>query len=230
MNATRLLGLLLATMCAALTAAAQSFSPSRSVLDSSGRTVSGGAFGGAGASGQPGGVGPAAGGALVSEPGFFSTLALRPALDTDGDGTANELDPDNDNDGLSDRTELAGSAFDPATRTDVNNADSDGDEARDGAEAAAGTDPGSAASRLAITAAQRSGTGLQIDWAARSNRTYRVRYDGDLADGRPFTGVVATVTARAPAPPPWYAMTARVTATNPPSVRVKSYRVEAVVP
>jgi hypothetical protein len=71
------------------------------------------------------------------------------ALDTDGDGLINALDPDSDNDGLLDGTELGlgcdhphtiaamGAAVadaDPATTTDPLTADSDGGGATDGSE------------------------------------------------------------------------------------------------
>jgi hypothetical protein len=61
------------------------------------------------------------------------------AADPDGDGLSNVLDPDADNDGVTDGDELAAS-------TDPRQADSDGDGVSDGDELAAGTDPTDATS------------------------------------------------------------------------------------
>jgi len=55
-------------------------------------------------------------------------------VDTDGDGTPNYLDSDSDNDGLSDKDEVA-------LGTEVLNPDTDGDGLQDGYEVQNGTDP-----------------------------------------------------------------------------------------
>jgi hypothetical protein len=133
--------------------------------------------------------------------------ALRPHLDPDTDGLPSEHDEDNDGDGLEDRTELHGDAFDPPTATDVSNPDSDEDGAPDGDEALAGTHPNNASHQLRIVSVDGTADGVRIAWLARSNRTYRVRYDADLNAGSLFTGIVDTVTADGAGAGPWQVVT-----------------------
>lgn len=176
-----------------------------SVLDGSGATSSGGGYTNISAAGQPGGITTSSGGGYVNQAGFLNTFALKPALDTDGDGLADELDQDNDNDGLADAAEIEGAGFNPATATLVNLADTDGDGQLDGWEAVAGTDPTDANAILEITTITNVGGSRAVAWVARSNKTYRLlRSDDGLL---PPTNVVATVTPTAFAAAPWYVLT-----------------------
>ena len=209
---------------------AQTFTRTRSVLDSSGRWANSMAYSQFGGGGQPGGIAISAGGPFVNFAGFFNTFALRPALDTDRDGLANEFDLDNDNDRLTDVAELTGSAFQPVTPTDVNNADSDGDDYSDGEEAAAGTDPTSPASLLKITSIRTSTNGVVLGWLARNNSTYQVKRGSALSGGGAFTGTVATVTAQGAASPPWYGVTNYFTDTNTPAGKAAFYRIDIAMP
>lgn len=92
--------------------------------------------------------------------GFMSAFMASPGLDTDGDGLPDEVDPDNDNDGLNDEEELSGSAFDQNIVTGVNNPDSDDDGFNDGAEAVAGTDPTVNNSYFSVTNLASESAGL----------------------------------------------------------------------
>lgn len=177
-----------------------------SVADGAGGWCSGGAFSNICAVAQPPGVSVSAGGSLVNYAGFLGAFILRPGLDSDGDGCANELDGDNDNDDLGDVVEIAGTAFSPATATDVDAADSDADGASDGEEAAAGTDPWDTNAVLRIVAFDVTNSAT-IAWVARSNYTYCIaRSTNLLAGGGGFVGV-DTVTVHAVASAPWYVVT-----------------------
>jgi hypothetical protein len=161
------------------------------VVDGAGGRSSGGSLTNLSAAAQPGGIAVTRGTTIVNQAGFLNTFVLRPALDTDGDGLVDELDGDNDNDGLRDSEELAGTAFFPTTVTDVNDADSDDDGVSDSAEAIAGTDPGSDAIHLHITAVDRVGDDVLLQWQASTNRTYRVRASRELDGNGAFTTIVA---------------------------------------
>ncbi len=68
--------------------------------------------------------------------GFLQAVAVRrPDLDTDGDGVPDELDRDNDGDGLFDIDEITGAAFGGHAATDPNNPDTSGDGMSDGDKA-----------------------------------------------------------------------------------------------
>ena len=128
-----------------------------------------------GAGGQPGGIASSAAAASTNQAGFLHAVDIkRPNLDTDGDGVPDELDADNDEDGLTDRDEVTGNRFDPTTLTLVNNPDTDGDEVPDGAEASAGTDPTDEAAFLLITAIRPTAAGQVITWLARGGKQYRL--------------------------------------------------------
>jgi hypothetical protein len=230
MNVLRMLVLALVLCASASQVRAQSFTNSSAILDSSGQATGGGVYSQIGGSGQPGGITSSAGGPFVNFAGFFNTFALRPKLDTDRDGLANEFDLDNDNDGLTDIAELTGSAFVPTTLTDVNNPDSDVDWFSDGEEAAAGTDPTSLASLLKITSIRSTTNGVVVGWIARSNSTYQVKRGSTLAGGGAFTGTLATVTAQGPASPPWYGLTNYFTDTNTPAGKAAFYRIDTAAP
>lgn len=91
---------------------------------------------------QPGGINTSGTGPWTNNAGFLQAVDIkRPGLDTDADGTIDELDLDNDNDMLADIDEVTGALFDPANPTAVNLADTDGDGVLDGSEFIALTDP-----------------------------------------------------------------------------------------
>ncbi|MEM7392934.1 MAG: thrombospondin type 3 repeat-containing protein [Verrucomicrobiota bacterium] len=146
------------------------------VLNGSGGEAGGGLITNVAAAAQPGGVIVSGSGPLVNQAGFLNRFLLRPTLDTDADGTPNELDADNDNDDLSDAEEISGSGFSPVTATDPNDADSDGDGLSDGSEAVAGTDPTDA------------GVGLHILHIAVTNRITYVafRARGGTSEGKTY--------------------------------------------
>lgn len=115
---------------------------------SSGATaaLSSGSFSGAAASGQSEALG-FSGSATALEttaPGFMPILAgALPSLDSDGDGIAFFLDPDDDGDGVLDTFETNTGVFVSPDNagTDSLDPDSDGDGFGDGEEIAAGSDP-----------------------------------------------------------------------------------------
>lgn len=174
-----------------------------SVLDGSGGRSSGGTLELVSAAGQPGGITVSSGGSLVNYAGFLNTFSLQPGLDTDGDGLANEVDADNDADGLEDLAEITGSAFGGNATTDPNQADSDTDGVSDGGEALSGSNPQDAAMYLHITQII-GGNDMSVKWQARHGMTYRVYRADDLTTGLPGT-YLDEVTANDPAAlPPWY--------------------------
>ena len=166
-----------------------------SVADGSGARSAGGDLIGVTAGAQPGGIGVSRAGTMLNSAGFLGGAILRPDLDGDGDGMADEIDPDNDGDLLWDLDEIAGSAFSPTTATDINDPDTDGDGATDGEEAGAQTDPLDAAAYLHFTRIAREAAGTALDWEARQNWLYHL-YRIDLTNGLPGTYVDAV---RAPA-------------------------------
>ena len=175
-----------------------------SVVDGAGGRSSGGSLSLVSAAGQPGGVETSRYGDTVLQAGFLNTFSLQPDLDTDGDGLPDEADPDNDNDGLGDGEELQGSAFIPATVTDLNNADSDGDGASDGDEAGAGTDPTDAAMYFTITSVEGTGDHVTITWQAKAGKRYAVYALDSVDSPRPGTKIGLDVIATG-GTGPWYA-------------------------
>jgi hypothetical protein len=147
-------------------------SQTASVLDGSGRRISGGVFTGITAGGQPGGIAVSSAGGIVNYAGFLNTFSLQPALDSDQDGLEDEVDADNDNDTLDDGTELGGGAFDPITPTNPNVADSDGDGTADGEESVAGTDPTDPGAYLRILDIERAGPDVFVFWLGRGGMSY----------------------------------------------------------
>lgn len=182
------------------------FTNKSSVLDGSGTTSTGGAFTNISAAGQPGGISSSTAGGMVNQAGFLNTFSLKPGLDTDGDGVADEVDPDNDNDGLADASEVGGSGFNPATVTQVNVADTDGDGVLDGWEATAGTDPTNPNAYLEIVAISNTPSGKGVAWLARGNneKTYIVHARSTLT-GTTSTVIFSNTVAGGSAP--WFAIT-----------------------
>lgn len=174
-----------------------------SVLNGSGGISAAGSVAHYSSSAQPGVIGASSHGALVHQAGFLNSFLLQPALDSDGDGLANELDLDNDGDQLADAIEISGVSFSPATPTGVNLADTDGDEVSDGAEAAAGTDPTDPFSVFEIYGKQHP-DGNQILWTARGGKTYILRAATNLIAGD-FTPLVTNIAVGGAAP--WYVVT-----------------------
>lgn len=206
------------------TLAQAQFTNTSSVLDGSGTISSGGSFTNLSAAGQPGGIAVSQGGGFVNQAGFLNTFFLKPGLDSDGDGLANEADQDNDNDGLADTAEIGGGAFAPNSLTDVNNADSDGDGMTDGQEADAGTNPTNINESLEIVSIANVGGGRDVRWLARGNtqRTYVVRTAPDAK--LPYSTVVFSNTV-AGGTPPWYVVTNTLSDATPANAEL--YSVEA---
>ena len=163
-----------------------------------------------------------AGGTFVNYAGFLGTLSLQPSLDTDGDGLANEVDADNDNDTLDDAVELAGTAFDPNTPTDPNNADADNDGQDDGNEAGAGTDPDDDSSLLMVTDID-SVPDTTVTWLGRGGMSYDIYCGGDLTAG--LTDFLATTNVTGGVAP-WYATTNSFTDATASSTNRRFYLIK----
>lgn len=90
--------------------------------------------------------------------------------DNDGDGLPDDVDPDDDNDGLSDLDELLVHGSHPYRL------DSDGDGQTDPEEVVAGTDPGDGLDVFRITDLRMlTGTnGVVVVWDSRTDRVYRI--------------------------------------------------------
>lgn len=151
---------------------------------------------------QAGPVGASACSDYHNQSGFLATVRMHPLLDTDGDGLPDEIDPDNDDDGLADATELGGHAFAPPTVSDPQVADGDGDGHRDGAEAAAGTNPNDADSVLRILSVKWIGDALDVAWASRDQRQYELLAAPNAVTLAQSPTVVATVPGVG-GPGPW---------------------------
>ena len=116
--------------------------------------------------------------------GFMSAFMSAPSLDTDGDGLADEVDPDNDNDGINDEDELSGVSFTPVRATAVNNPDTDADGMNDGDEAVAGNDPTVITSYFGVTNVMQQGAGptnLIITIPTVYGRQYEISFAQELA-------------------------------------------------
>lgn len=165
------------------------------------------AYGHVGAGGQPGGIGTAAGGNWVNSAGFLQAVDIkRPLRDTDGDGIPNELDRDNDNDGLTDMEEVSGSAFGGYAVTDPNVRDADGDGMDDAAEAAGRYDPNDPGHCLKILTVAMADGELALTWIGKGGgTTNEVLASTNLQSGA-FTNVVIRA-AFAGGSAPWYKTT-----------------------
>ena len=213
-----------AVLVAPLLAAAQSYTNKSWVMDTAGGWSSAGAFSNLSAAGQAGGAWFESAVPWENQEGFLQTFCLRPGLDTDGDGLANEADSDNDNDGLKDVDEISGIAFSPLTPTDVNDADTDNDGSSDGEEAGAGTDPTDPNASLQITATKRSGADVLVSWRSRMGKTYRLLRSDDFKWQGPWqTG--GTVNVSTPGYGPWQVQTSTWTDVSLP-VTSRLYRVK----
>jgi hypothetical protein len=190
-----------------------------SVMDGSGNRASAGALVNISAAGQPGGVRVSTGGTVVNYAGFLGTFSLQPTLDTDGDGLADEVDTDNDNDQVSDEDEISGLAYGLRATTDPNLADTDGDGVTDGEEQFADTNPRDITMFLHIIDMTRNPRVLT--WLARGGMSYRVYRLDDLMTGPPGT-YLDTVVAGGGVPP-WYETTAGYLDTGPASPSTAYY-------
>lgn len=172
-------------------------------------------------------VGSSSNARFSNQAGFLSSFLLRPSLDTDADGLPDEDDPDNDNDGLPDRVEITGTAFLPTTTTDPQSADSDRDGATDAEEAAAGTDPGDAASRLALTRIETGGNQVRLSWQGRQGWLYEV-LSADSVMGLTTNPSLLTVVTGGIGTGAW--QRAESTVTNTPPGLDTFYRVKVHTP
>lgn len=166
----------------------------------------------------------APGGVLYEYPGFPNAYLVAPWLDTDADGVPDENDPDNDNDGLCDGTELAGTAFVPATPSDPVARDSDRDGAADGAEAAAGTNPADARSVLSISGLRAGRATALLRWKGRGGMTYEIVGTDTAERFGAAPTVLGTITAAGGAPP-WFATESELAVEPGPSNRMFRVRV-----
>lgn len=144
------------------------------VIDNSGLWSTNNLFQGISAVGQPYATGLTTGTDLLNYSGFLNSFTLFTNLDTDADGIIDENDPDDDNDTLTDVDELTGVSFDPVTATHPTLADSDGDGASDGHEAAAGTNPLDPDHSLRIERIRYEGGNVILTWQSREGKSYDV--------------------------------------------------------
>ena len=189
-----------------------------SVMNGFGGRAAGGDYALISAGAQPGGVatsyeaGPAnyAGG-MINRAGFINTFILFPDLDTNNNGLPNELDPDNDGDGLWDHWEISGEKFNPATPTDPNSPDSGNTGMTDYEAMVAGVDPHDPDAVFRIVALGTDGDDAEVTWRARGNheRIYVVRVIDDSYDDMPSTVIWSNTVAGGSAP--WYATDATIT-------------------
>ncbi len=120
--------------------------------------------------GQSGTTGVSGNGRYTHYAGFMGGAFIRPGV-TNADGVVLELDPDNDDDGLTDQDEVSGSAFSGHASTDPNKADTDGDGMDDAAEAAGMYDPNDAGHSLAIVVLEKDGASLTLKWVGKGGGT-----------------------------------------------------------
>jgi hypothetical protein len=155
--------------------------------------------------------------------GFMGCLLLRPELDTDRDGLPDELDADNDGDTLADVTEIAGGSFNPATATNPNLPDSDGDGVMDNREALHRTDPTDETMYLRITELVPLADDMwRISWTARGGMTYGVDWYSAFANDFPGTDF-GTRTAATGGVAPWFETSASAVLPSPANGPVNVY-------
>ena len=166
------------------------------------------------------------GGNFTGFSGFLETYVAAPSTDSNHNGIPDENDPDNDVDGLQDSQELAGSAFNPSTPTDLNQCDSDTDGASDLDEAHAGTNPLDANSLFEFGLLRVTGSHVILRWKSRMGSQYEVRTADSLAE-LITARALATVNGAA-GPAPWYE--SETTFTNNLSPGRSFYSVKRVQP
>ncbi len=124
------------------------------------------------AGGQGGGIQRGTAGGWTHAAGFLAaTEVLQPGLDTNGNGTPDELDPDNDGDTLTDWSEVDSSAFDGFAETNPNRADTDGDGMTDTQESAGLYDPLDPGHLLVIESIEEDAGALRINWVGKGGGT-----------------------------------------------------------
>ncbi len=133
--------------------------------------------------------------------GFLNNFVFNPDLDNDGDTVADENDPDDDNDGLTDLTELNGVGI-PPVATNPFLADSDSDGFADSNEVAAGTNPLDPYSLLLLSLHASPGQ-LDFTWDARAGKQYRLICGYSLAELLSAPQTVDTISTNGGAPP-WF--------------------------
>ncbi len=195
------------------------------VFDGSGGTSSNLAYFSFIASAQPNPTGLTTNGLNRNLSGFLNAFIMFPGLDNDGDGIVDENDPDDDNDGLTDASELGGGAFLPITGTDMFAFDTDGDGASDGEEACAGTNPLDPLNILQIVSIESSAGEAVVTWKARDGRTYQLLGSTNVSSLISDPSVEGTVTASGGIAP-WFQTL--VEGTNAPVSTQMFYRVRLV--
>ncbi len=213
---------------------AAQISQTSSVINGFGGRSAGGTYAQVSAGAQPGGVAPSyqggpsdyAGG-MINRAGFINTFILFPDLDTNNNGLPNELDPDNDGDGLWDHWEISGEKFNPATPTDPNSPDSGTSGVSDYKAMVAGTDPYDPNATFRIIDIAMVGTDAEVTWLARGNheRLYVVHVFDDLHADTPSIVIWSNTVAGGSAP--WYATEATIT---DEAVGTRFYRVKVINP
>ena len=194
-----------------------------SVLDGAGAWSSSGTLSNLSAVAQPGGVAVSSGGTYCNFAGFINTGGALGSTDTDQDGLIDMFDKDNDNDGIDDTVELAGTGFDPTTVTDVNNPDTDGDGVNDGNESQTGTDPTDIDAFLRFSAIHQNSP-VTLVWPARGGTTYNIyRTDDSLTNSPTLIGSTNVAGGTAP----WFVITNTFTDASAPGTD-RSYYVIGV--
>ncbi|MBN2302677.1 MAG: hypothetical protein JXN60_09195, partial [Lentisphaerae bacterium] len=137
-------------------------------------------------------------------------------IDTDEDGINDDLDTDDDDDGLTDIEEVS-------LGTMPDNPDSDDDGMNDQSEIIAGTDPLNNMSLFMFSVAQYiTSNSFSVTWTSVTNRLYCLYRSSDLTTGfvaPPLTNIIATqatttyIDTNSPGCGPYYY---RVTVTNSP--------------
>jgi len=205
-----------------------------SVMNGFGGRSTGGTYAQVSAGAQPGGIGtsyeggPAHySGGRINRAGFLNTFVMFPDRDTRGNGIPDELDPDNDGDGLWDHWEVSGEKFSPNSPTNPNLVDSDNNGISDFAEMIAGTNPNDPASAFQIVAIEPDGANKEVTWRARGNneRIYVVRTIDGSYNGTPNVVIWSNTVAGGSAP--WYETTETI---SDPSVNARFYAIEVINP
>jgi len=160
-----------------------------------------------GAGAQAGGIHSSTGGGTNNRAGFLQAMEVRrPDLDHDTNGVPDELDWDNDGDGLADLSEADGSAFQGFAITDLNHVDTDGDGMSDFAESELMFDPLDPNHRLIILSLDAATDSKTLRWIGKGGDTTNQLFFstnlihdpfGTLLSGQTYPGGIA----------PWYKMT-----------------------